>query len=64
MQKFLLILSLFIIFNFLSVFCELCGELLRKMFDAWSWSPDDDFDVSSPESSIESTTSLQEANTD
>ena len=32
MPKFLLILSLFIIFNFLSVFCELCGELLRKNY--------------------------------
>jgi len=31
MLKFLLILSFFIIFNFLSVFCELCGELLHAM---------------------------------
>jgi len=31
MPKFLLIRSLFIIFNFLSVFCELCGELLHNL---------------------------------
>ena len=35
MPEFLLLLSLFIIFNFLSVFCELCGEILLKKILLW-----------------------------